>query len=56
MTYTADQLAEPFAGAALRGEIIDAVHRLDDISTAELAAPLGAVSPAASGPRTRGRL
>ena len=37
-------------------EIIDAVHRLDDISVAELTALLGAVSPSVQRPRTRGRL
>jgi 2-methylcitrate dehydratase len=49
-------LGEPFADAALRAEIIDAVHRLDEISVAELAGLLGAVSPEARGPRIRGRL
>jgi 2-methylcitrate dehydratase len=49
-------LAEPFADDALRAEIIDAVHRLDDISVAELTALLGAVSPSVQRPRTRGRL
>jgi 2-methylcitrate dehydratase len=49
-------LGEPFADAVLRAEIIDAVHRLDEISVAELAALLGAVSPSAQRPRTRGRL
>ena len=49
-------LAEPFADAVLRGEIIDAVQRLDEISIAELAALLGAVRPAPQRPRTRGRL
>ncbi|HEY1838786.1 MAG TPA: MmgE/PrpD family protein [Mycobacterium sp.] len=49
-------LAEPFADTALRAEIIDAVHRLDEISLAELAALLGAVSPAAQRSRARGRL
>ncbi len=49
-------LAEPFADAALRGEIIDAVQRLDEISVAELAALLGAVRPAPQRPRSRGRL
>src|SRR5271167_443870 len=49
-------LAEPFADDALRAQIIDAVHRLDDISVAELTALLGAVSPSVRRPRTRGRL
>ena len=49
-------LAEPFADAALRGEIVDAVRRLDEIPLADLAALLGAVSLVARGPRSRGRL
>ena len=49
-------LAEPFADDALRAQIIDAVHRLDDISVAELTALLGAVSPSVRRPRTWGRL
>jgi 2-methylcitrate dehydratase len=49
-------LGEPFADAALRAEIIDAVWRLDEISVAELAGLLGAVSPQVQRPRTRGRL
>lgn len=49
-------LGEQFADAALRAEIIDAVWRLDEISVAELAKLLGAVSPQARRPRTRGRL
>jgi 2-methylcitrate dehydratase len=49
-------LGEPFADAALRAEIIDAVDRLDEISVAELAALLGAVSPEVQRPRRRGRL
>ena len=49
-------LGEPFADTALRAEIIDAVDRLDEISVAELAGLLGAVSPEAQRPRTRGRL
>jgi 2-methylcitrate dehydratase len=49
-------LGEPFADAALRAEIIDAVDRLDDISVAHLAGLLGAVSPEAQRQRTRGRL
>jgi 2-methylcitrate dehydratase len=49
-------LGEPFADAALRAEIIDAVWRLDEISVAELAGLLGAVSPEPQRPRTRGRL
>ena len=49
-------LGEPFADTALRAEIIDAVDGLDEISVAELAGLLGAVSPEAQRPRTRGRL
>jgi 2-methylcitrate dehydratase len=49
-------LGEPFADGALGGEIIDAVRRLDEISVAELAGLLGAVSPDARRRRTRGRL
>jgi 2-methylcitrate dehydratase len=49
-------LGEPFADAALRGEIIDAVWRLDAIAVSELAELLGAVSPTSQRPRTRGRL
>jgi 2-methylcitrate dehydratase len=49
-------LGEPFADAALREEIIDAVWRLDEISVAELAGLLGAVSPQVQRPRTTGRL
>jgi len=49
-------LAEPFAGDALRAQIIDAVHWLDEISVAELTALLGAVGPSVQRPRTRGRL
>ena len=48
-------LGEPFADATLRAEIIDAVWRLDEISVAELAGLLGAVSPQVQRPRTRGR-
>ena len=51
-----DWLADPFTDAALRGEIVDAVRRIDDISVADLAGLLGAVSPSAAGPRSRGRL
>ena len=51
-----DWLAEPFADAALRGEIIDSVARLDEIPVAGLAELLGAVSPVAQRARTRGRL
>src|SRR6202012_4210941 len=46
-------LGEPFADAALRAAIIDAVQRLDEISVAELAGLLGAVSSTAQRPRTR---
>jgi 2-methylcitrate dehydratase len=49
-------LGEPFADTTLRAEIIDAVWRLDEISVAELAGLLGAVSPEAQRPRTSGRL
>jgi 2-methylcitrate dehydratase len=49
-------LGEPFADGGLRAEIIDAVHRLDEIPVAQLARLLGAVSPDARRRRTRGRL
>jgi 2-methylcitrate dehydratase len=49
-------LGEPFADAALRADIIDAVEHLDEISVAEVAGLLGDVSPQAQRPRTRGRL
>ncbi len=49
-------LGEPFADDQLRAEIIGAVWRLDEISVAELAGLLGAVSPEAQRRRTRGRL
>lgn len=49
-------LAEPFAEPALQVEIVDAVRRLDEISVAELAGLLGAVSPVPQRPRTKGRL
>jgi 2-methylcitrate dehydratase len=49
-------LGEPFADGGLRAEIIDAVHRLDEIPVAQLARLLGAVSPGARRRRTRGRL
>ena len=49
-------LGEPFADAALRAEIIDAVDRLNEISVAELAGLLGSVRPEAQRARTRGRL
>jgi 2-methylcitrate dehydratase len=48
-------LAEPFCDEKLRADIIAAVERLDEISIAELAALLGAVSPTAQGPRSRHR-
>jgi len=48
-------LAEPFADTSLRGEIIDAVARLDQISVAELAALLAAVGPVAQRGRAKGR-
>jgi len=51
-----DWLGEPFADAALRAEIVDAVWRLDEISVAELAGLLGAVDAQVQRPRTRGRL
>lgn len=51
-----DWLAEPFADAALRAEIVAAVHNLDQIPVAELTGLLSAVSPTAERPRTRGRL
>ena len=49
-------LAEPFADAPLRGAIIDAVTRLDEIPVATLAGLLSTVSPVAQRARTRGRL
>jgi 2-methylcitrate dehydratase len=49
-------LAEPFCGEALRADIIAAVEHIDEISVAELAALLGAASPAAQRPRSRLRL
>jgi 2-methylcitrate dehydratase len=49
-------LAEPFADAALRAGIVDAVHRLDELRLAELAALLGAVSPVPQRSRSTGRL
>ena len=49
-------LGEPFADGGLRAEIIDAVHRLDEIPVAQLGRLLGAVSPGARRRRTRGRL
>ncbi len=48
-------LAEPFCGAGLRDEIIDAVERLDEIRTGDLTALLGAVSPKATRPRSARR-
>jgi 2-methylcitrate dehydratase len=49
-------LGEPFADATLRADIIHAVEHLDEIFVVELARLLGAVSPQAHRPRTRGRL
>src|SRR6185312_12341847 len=49
-------LAEPFADAALRAGIVDAVDRLDEVRLAELAALLGAVSPVPQRSRSTGRL
>jgi 2-methylcitrate dehydratase len=49
-------LAEPFAADGLRAEIIHAVRHLDEISIAELASLLGAVSRTAQRPRAKGRL
>jgi 2-methylcitrate dehydratase len=49
-------LGEPFANAALRAQIIDAVAHLDEISIVELAGLLGAVSTETQRSRTRGRL
>jgi 2-methylcitrate dehydratase len=51
-----DWLAEPFADAALRAEIVAAVDNLDQIPVAELTGVLSAVSPTTERPRTRGRL
>ena len=47
---------ELLAWIALRGAIIDAVTRLDEIPVAELAELLSAVSPVTQRARTRGRL
>jgi 2-methylcitrate dehydratase len=44
-------LAEPFCGDGLRGEIVDAVERLDDGPVTDLTRLLGAVSPHATRPR-----
>jgi 2-methylcitrate dehydratase PrpD len=49
-------LAEPFCDEALRAEIVAAVDHIDEISTAELSALLGAVSRTAQRPRSRIRL
>jgi 2-methylcitrate dehydratase len=49
-------LGEPFAGAALREEIIATVEHLEDLPVAELGRLLGAVSPVAGRPRGRHRL
>ena len=43
-------LAEPFADAALRDEIIDAVRRLDDIPVGELTVLLAPSARRCSGP------
>ncbi len=51
-----DWLAEPFAGDALRAEIVAAVGNLDRLPVSELAGLLSAVCPTARRPRTRGRL
>jgi 2-methylcitrate dehydratase len=48
--------SEPFADAALREQIIDAVAHLDEIPVNELTALQGGVSSAAERPRTRQRL
>ncbi len=48
-------LAEPFCDAGLRGNIIAAVERLDEIPVAELAGLLGAASPTARRPRSEHR-
>ncbi len=48
-------LAEPFCDAGLRGNIIAAVERLDEIPVAELAGLLGAASPTARRPRSKHR-
>jgi len=49
-------LGEPFADRALRTKIIEAVQHLEEIPIIELAGLLGAVSPEAQRPRTRGRV
>jgi hypothetical protein len=48
-------LAEPFCDEGLRGDIIAAVDRIDEISVAELAGLLGAASPTAQRPRSKHR-
>jgi 2-methylcitrate dehydratase len=50
-----DWLAEPFCDAALRADMIAAVHRVDEIPVAELTALLGAVSAVAQRPRSKPR-
>jgi len=49
-------LGEPFADDGLRADIVAAVEHLGDSPIAELTRLLGAVSPAAQRPRSRGRL
>lgn len=56
MNYTVDRLAEPFADAGQRNEIVDAVQRLDEIAVAGLAGLSGVATPVARRPRSRGRL
>lgn len=48
-------LAEPFCGEALRADIVAAVDRLEDITVADLAGLLGAVSPTPRVRRSRPR-
>src|SRR5271166_1928469 len=48
-------LAEPFCDEGLRGDIIAAVERLDEIPIAELAGLLGTASPTAQRPRSTHR-
>jgi 2-methylcitrate dehydratase PrpD len=48
-------LAEPFCGEGLRADIVAAVDHLDEISVAQLARLLAAVSPTAQRPRGKAR-
>ena len=50
-----DWLAEPFCDAALGADIVAAVEHIDEIPIGKLTALLGAVSPVATGPRSKPR-